>query len=415
MTQTLPARSRAAAASAALATVLLAGCSSGIDSDRQAVVAEDPETAAPVEASHAVPRLAVSYAGGVLVLDAASLEVVGQVPVDGFTRLNPAGDGRHVLVTAADAFRVLDVGTWSEPHGDHSHHYTSAPAFTGTEFAARKPGHVVRHAGRTALFHDGSGLVETFDPRGLADGKPAVDSHTTAEPHHGVAVELANGGLITTLGNEEERTGIVVLDRDRREVARDERCPGVHGEAAAANEVILFGCQDGALVYRDGLIAKITSPDAYGRIGNQAGAEASDVVLGDYKTDRDAELERPQRVMLVNTTTAALTPVDLGTSYTFRSLGRGPRGEALVLGTDGRLHVIDQNTGAVTNRIPVLGVWSEPDEWQSPRPALFVDGGTAYVSDPATSSLHAVDLGSGAVVRSTVLPQSPIELTGVSG
>ncbi|MGW6378777.1 zinc metallochaperone AztD [Rhodococcus sp. NPDC055112] len=415
MTHAPTPRVRAAAASAVLATALLAGCSSGIDPHEQAAAVVGSETAGPVEVSGATPRLAVSYDGGVLVLDAESLEVVGQVPVAGFTRLNPAGDGRHVLVTTGDAFEVLDTGTWSEPHGDHSHHYTAAPALTGTEFAANKPGHVVRHADRTVLFHDGSGLVEMFDPHGLADGKPTVDTYTTAEPHHGVAVELENGGLITTLGDEKARTGIVVLDRERREVTRNEQCPGVHGEATAANEVVVFGCQDGVLVSRDGAVTKISSPDAYGRIGNQAGTETSDVVLGDYKTDRDAELERPQRVMLVNTTTATMTPVDLGTSYTFRSLGRGPGGEALVLGTDGLLHVIDQYTGAVTSRIPVLGAWAEPEKWQSPRPALFVDGGTAYVSDPATKSIHAVDLETGAVVRSAELPQSPVELTGVGG
>jgi len=99
------------------------------------------------------------------------------------------------------------------------------------------------------------------------------------------------------------------------------------------------------LVYKNGAITKVQSPDAYGRIGNQAGSEESDIVLGDYKTDKDAELERPQRVSLTNTTTSELKLVDLGTSYTFRSLGRGPHGEALVLGTDGAIHVIDPNTG----------------------------------------------------------------------
>ncbi len=279
MTKTSTPRVRVVAVSAVLATAVLAGCSSGIAPHEQAAAAGESETAAPVEASGATPRLAVSYDGGVLVLDAHSLAVVGQVPVDGFIRLNPAGDGRHVLVTSGDAFEVLDAGTWSEPHGDHSHHYTAPPAFTGTEFAANKPGHVVRHAGRTALFHDGSGLVEMFDPQELADGKPVVDSHTTAMPHHGVAVELENGGLITTLGDEKVRAGIVVLDRERREVTRNEQCPGVHGEATAANGVVVFGCQDGVLVYRDGAVTKISSPDAYGRIGNQAGADSSDVVL----------------------------------------------------------------------------------------------------------------------------------------
>lgn len=135
--------------------------------------------------------------------------------------------------------------------------------------------------------------MRVFDPAGLSDGTPATTEFTTPEAHHGVAVELSDGSLLTTVGNEDERTGIVVLDRDRTEIARNEDCPGVHGEAVAADETVVVGCQNGLLIYRDGVITKVTSPDPYGRIGNQAGDEDSPIMLGDYKTEPDAELERP--------------------------------------------------------------------------------------------------------------------------
>jgi hypothetical protein len=118
---------------------------------------------------------------------------------------------------------------------------------------------------------------------------------------------------------------------------------------------------------------------------------------------------------LVNTDSGKLKLVDLGTSYSFRSLGRGPAGEALVLGTDGALHVINPLTGAVTNNIPVVPAWQEPEVWQNPRPTLFVQGATAYVSDPAAKKIHALDLKSGKVVRSAELEHVPDELTGVTG
>lgn len=403
---------RALALSLGVSAALVAGCSSGTDTTE---VAGPIQASAPAEASRATPRLTVGYDGGVLILDATTLAVVGQTDIDGFTRLNPAGDGRHVMISTDDAFKVLDAGTWAEVHGDHLHYYTADPALTEIEFAAGKPGHVVRHADRTVLFNDGSGLVESFDPHDLADGKPETRTYTTPQAHHGVAVELSDGGLITTIGDSESRNGIAVLDRDRKEIARNEQCPGIHGEAVAGQEVVAFGCQDGLLTYRNGVITKIDSPDTYGRIGNQAGSEASDIVLGDYKTDEDAELERPTRVALVNTTTGELKLVELGTSYTFRSLGRGPHGEGIVLGTDGALHVIDQNTGAMTARIPVIDEWTEPAEWQEPRPALFVQGSTAYVTDPTNKRIHAVDLEQGIATESTELPQVPRELTGVSG
>ncbi|WP_067649452.1 zinc metallochaperone AztD [Nocardia harenae] len=371
---------RALAAGACALALTAAACGSG---DEPATVA-DP--------------VAVTYDGGIAVLDGSTLEVGHTVDLEGFTRLNPAGDDRHVVVTSGSAFRVLDAATGQ---------------FTGTEFPAQEPGHVVRHAGRTVLFADGSGEVTAFDTAALADGSPRTEVYTAAAPHHGVAIELADGRLVVSLGTEERRTGILVLDAERREIARSEDCPGVHGEATAQGEAVVIGCQNGALIYRDGVITKVTSPTPYGRIGNQAGSAASPVVLGDYKRDKDAELERPQQVSLIDTATGGLRLVELGTSYTFRSLGRGPAGEALVLGTDGALHVIDPVRGAVTRSIPVLAPWQEPLDWQQPRPALFVRDGAAYVSDPATKQVHRIDLATGERTATATLPGTPNELSGV--
>lgn len=405
-------RSLGAVVALGTSVALLAACSSSSDST-DSETSESSAAAAPVSNSAATPRLTVSYDGGVLVLDAATLETVDDVTgIDGFTRLNPAGDGRHVFVSGSGAFTALDAGTWTSG----SEHFTSTPALTDVKFDATTPGHVVRHDGKTVLFDDGTGKVEIFESAALLEGeKPETDTYTTPEAHHGVAVELSDGALLTTLGNEDERTGIVVLDADRKEIVRNEDCPGVHGEAVAADETVVVGCQDGLLIYRDGAITKVQSPDAYGRIGNQAGDEDSPVLLGDYKVDPDAELERPTRVSLTDTVSGELTLVDLGTSYTFRSLGRGPAGEAIVLGTDGALHVIDVNSKSVTQTIPVVDAWEEPVKWQEPRPALFVHEGTAFVSDPAKNSVHAVDLSTGEVTQTGELAHTPNELTGVTG
>lgn len=217
------------------------------------------------------------------------------------------------------------------------------------------------------LFTDGTGEVNVFDPTALSSGKkPAGRTYTSATPHHGVAIELSDGSLLSTLGTEEKRTGALVLDRNDKEIARNEDCPGVHGEAAAKNEAVAVGCEDGILIYQNGTFTKIDSPDDYGRIGNQAGSDASPVLLGDYKTDPEAELERPTRVSLIDTEKKKLRLVELGTSYSFRSLARGPHGEALVLGTDGALHVIDPDTGKVEKKIPA---WAPGrSRWTGSRP-----------------------------------------------
>ncbi|WP_432128739.1 zinc metallochaperone AztD [Streptomyces sp. bgisy082] len=396
-------RSRATAGAALLIATSLALTACGTDPAGRTETRENRnKPGAPAEsgapAKPVTDPLVATYEGGLQVLDGRTLKVVKDIPMAGFNRVNPAGDDRHVIVSTSEGFRVMDAVD---------------QRLTDTEFKGPKPGHVVRHADRTVLFTDGTGQVTSFDPHDLAGGKPATTTYTSATPHHGVAVELRNGRLVSTLGTEEKRTGLVVLDKDRKEIARNEQCPGVHGEATAKDEVVVVGCEDGVLVYKNGAFTKVESPTAYGRIGNQAGSDLSLIVLGDFKKDKDAELERPRQVSLIDTTTGTMRLVDLGTSYTFRSLARGPHGEGLVLGTDGKIHVIDPEAGRVTRTIPVVGAWQEPLDWQQPRPALFVRDHTAYVTDPATKKIHAVDVETGKELASATLPATPNEISGV--
>ncbi|MGV9557280.1 zinc metallochaperone AztD [Streptomyces sp. NPDC003401] len=356
-------------------------------------------TAGATPASQVKDPLVATFDGGLYILDGESLELAKTIELPGFNRVNPAGDDDHVVVSTDSGFRMLNA---------------TGQALTGIEYKGAKPGHVVRHAGRTVLFTDGTGEVNVFDPADLSGGKkPEGRTYTSAEAHHGVAIELANGELLSTLGTEEKRTGALVLDKSNKEIVRNENCPGVHGEAAAENEAVAVGCEDGILIYKDGEFTKVDAPDDYGRIGNQAGSDTSPILLGDYKTDPEAELERPTRISLIDTEKKKLRLVDLGTSYSFRSLARGPHGEALVLGTDGAVHVIDQNTGKIQKRIPAVGEWQEPLDWQQARPTLFVRDHTAYVSEPGKKALHAIDLETGKKITSITLPESTNELSGV--
>ncbi len=418
MTPALPSslpRSLSAAA-LALPLVLLAGCAGAGASANAPIGGPSPSarvaSPAPAEVPGAAPRLVVTYDGGIQVLDATTLAPVADIPHAGFIRVSPAGDGRHVVVSSAGEFRMLDAGTWSEGHGDHAHHFTAAPTLTQVALPAQTPGHAVAHGGRIAFFDDGTGEVRVVD---AADVAGKARTHTTPSAHHGVAVELSDGTLVVSEGTKDARTGIRVLGADGEQVASSDDCPGVHGEAVAADEAVLIGCEDGVLVYRDGAITKVNSPDAYGRIGNQAGTDASTIVLGDYKSDPHAELERPTRVSLTDTRTGELTLVDLPASYTFRSLARGAEGEALVLGTDGNLHVLVPEAGTIVRSIPVIDAWEEPAEWQEPRPALVVLEGVAYVTDPMTKEIHAVDVAQGAVMRTAQLTVAPSEIAGASG
>lgn len=439
-----PRHLRLIAVAAVAATPALGACSTperapASSPDAEAVTSPDEQSASPQETTTNRPRLVATYDGGVLVLDGLDLEVVADIEMAGFNRLAGAGDGRHVLVshTASEpGWHVLDAGAWTAAHGDHAHHFVGEPRLTGEVIPADVPAHVVPHDRLTTLFDDGTGDITVIDPAVLADdhrgnhtdeeltdeehtddGDAAlvVARATSEAPHHGVAIRLSDGSMVATLGTAESRPGIRVVDATGAEVARNEDCPGVHGEGIAADETVVIGCENGVLLVRDGVITKIPSPTEFGRIGNVYVGEDDPIAAGDYKPDPDQGLVLNQ-VALVDTVTATIRVVDVpgGAGFTWRGVGRSD-GEVVVLGTDGALHVVDPVTGAPRATWPVIEPWSAPEEWQTAHPALVVLEGTAYVTDPATQSVHAVDVLTGEVWASAVLPHATNELVVVTG
>lgn len=380
----------------------LAACSSGTDSTDSTGTSEASSSASAAPSAPIVEPLVATYDGGLYVLDGETLEVKQDIPLEGFLRINPAGDHGHVLVTTGEGFRILNA---------------EGGQLTDDTFPAVDAGHVTPHGENTVLFADGTGEITAFDPHALeAGGLPETRKFKSQEPHHGVAVILADDTLVQTLGNPDTRVGAVAM-QGNREIARNEECPGVHGEAVAADEVVILGCENGVLEFANGKFTKIASPTPYGRIGNTRGHEDSPVVLGDMKVDADAEMERPNQFSLIDTTTDQLKLVQMpqGVSYWFRSLARGPQAEALILGTDGKLHVFDPVTGDLVKSIEVTGPWTEPDDWQQPGPAVFTREDAVYVSDPAAKQIHLVDLAAGNVANSVTLEQTPNELSGAVG
>ncbi|MFD7073426.1 zinc metallochaperone AztD [Nocardioides sp. NPDC059952] len=347
-------------------------------------------------------RLAVTYANGIAVLDAESLDVVEEFETEEFVRLNPIGDGRNLAVTTSEGFQVLDTRT---------------PELTDLVFPADTGGHVVHHGDNTVLFADGSGETTIFETGALGDaGKlPETTTWTAPDAHHGVSIVLEDGTLLTTVGTEESRSGAIALTPEGssfEQVAANDTCPGIHGEGTAADEAVVFGCEDGALLYRDGAFEKLQAPDEYGRMGNAYVSETSPIIVGDYNTDPDAEGYLLDTVTLIDTEKSTFKPVALpeGVEYTFRDVARGPEDLAYILATDGSIHVLDPATGKITDEFPVVKPWEGPVEWQDPHPAIKVSGDIAYVTEPAANTVHAVDLTSGEVTASVELDEQPNEI-----
>jgi hypothetical protein len=409
-------RTLAGLALTAGATLALTACSGGAATDAEAGAGSET---GGTTASAAQPRVALTYDGGLLVLDADTLEQEADIELAGFNRVNSAGDGRHVLVSTADGFQVLDTGSWTTSDGEHR---VAEPELTDLVFDAPTPGHVVRHGDRTILFADGTGETTVFETADLLDVSstgelPATERIPSPEAHHGVSIELEDGTLLTTIGDSEGRTGVRALDADREETARSEECPSVHGEGTTADEVAVFGCSDGVLIYDDGTFTKVPAADAYGRTGNAYVTDSSPVMVGDYNSDPDAEGYELTQLTMVDTAEKSSSVVTLpeGVAYTWKGVARTADDDALVLGTDGSLHRLDVETGEVTDSWPVIDPWTGPAEWQDSHPSLTVVGDSAYVTDAATRSIHRVDAATGEVLASAELPAAPNEIAVVTG
>ncbi|WP_430592656.1 zinc metallochaperone AztD [Humidisolicoccus flavus] len=402
---------------AGTAALTLAGCATtsgpGESTAPETSSAEDHDH--DHEHSESLESVVLTYDGGIYVLDAETLEVRADIPLEGFNRINPVGDGRYVLVSTEGGFRVLDTG---EAHGDHLHD----PELTDFTFAATTPGHVVHHADTTVLYDDGTGDITIFPTDSLAEAieidndLPETTTVTSPEAHHGVAIQLEDGTVLSTVGNSESRSGVRLTDTAGTELAVSDECPSVHGEGTLSDETALFGCSDGVLVFSDGAFTKLQSPDEYGRTGNQYISANSPIAVGDYNSDPDSEGYLLSKLVTVDTRSNSLEVLELpaGIEYTWRDVARGPDGEILVLGTDGALHVFDAESRELQESFDVIAAWEGPAQWQDAHPAISVIDGTAFITEPANNSVHAVDIETGEILASASLDAAPNEINTIA-
>ncbi|MDR2380671.1 MAG: hypothetical protein LBE08_05775, partial [Bifidobacteriaceae bacterium] len=237
--------------------------------------------------------------------------------------------------------------------------------------------------------------------------------YTTTAPHHGVAVPLPDGTLVVSEGTSEARTGAQALDADDAVIATSSDCPDLHGEGVAAAEAVVFGCADGALVFKDGAFTKLTAPEPRGRISTLYAVEESAVALGDYEVEGASE---NRLVALVNTAAGTISTVELPTAYYgFNDAARTEDGGAMVLGLDGVLYMIDVEAATVTAAYPVIAPYETPQTWQEPAPKLLVLDGMVYITEPAAKKIHVVDPATGELWKSVDLDVVPGEIQGVSG
>lgn len=301
-------------------------------------------------------------------------------PASGLTTL---GDGRHVAASVASrgAIHLVDSGTWTEPHDDHSHTFVSTPRLLDVSLASDRPSHVVAEHDEVVVFGDGSGAADRYSLEALATGRATPVSVKASVPHHGVGLPFGDGLLVSSAPSPAARPDAVLrVDGAGKVVQSFPGCPALHGETSG-DDWAAFGCLDGTLLIEGAtpVARKLAYPaGAVGRVGTWNRSRTGRHLIGALGTSGVLIVDR-------KTGTQHVTPI----AGVVHAVKTDPSDSAAtVLTRDGRLHRVTLATGAVRASASVLAPFAAPTG--APSPKLAVGLGRAVVTEPATGRVAVV-------------------------
>lgn len=338
------------------------------------------------EAPRPTLRVVVADAttGQTTVHHAASGRRLAEVTLTGpVSSLVTLGDGRHVaaVVASRNAVQLVDSGSWSEPHDDHTHTFLSAPRLLNLALTADRPSHVVAEHDDVVVFGDGTGAADRYSLAALIAGRGAPTTVRGSVAHHGVGIPFGDGLLVSAAPSPAARPDSVLhVDATGTVRTRFADCPGLHGETSG-DHWAAFGCLDGTLLVEGATptARKLAYPaGAVGRVATWNRSRTGRHLVGALGTSGVLIVDR-------KTGTQHLTPLP-GIVHAVKT--DPADSAALVLTRDGRLHRVAIATGAVRGSTAVIPPFTAPTG--APSPKLAVGLGRAVVSDPATGRVTVV-------------------------
>jgi hypothetical protein len=357
-------------------------------------------------------------------IDLASGKEIGRYDLDGYAALSLSESGRTVFAAQGEAnvVHAISSGIALSDHGEHRDIEVKDPAMLSAKITGVKPGHVVTHGNKVAVFYDREQNFSLFDEDSLHEGKAEPQAFDTMAAHHGVAVPMGRHMLVSVPDLKAEvkegelppRLGLRVLDGEGKQVGDIATCTGLHGEASSAR-LVAFGCQEGVLVARPG---GIDGPKLQmipygadlpkGKVSTLLGARAMQFFLGNYGEDKlvlidPDHAESPYRLIELPTRRVdfALDPSDPTSAY--------------ILTEDGKLHRLDTVEGTITQSETVTEPYSKDGHWRDPRPRLAVAGGEIAITDPRKSLVRMIDPKSLKEVRTIAVEGQPFSLVAAGG
>ncbi|QSB23867.1 YncE family protein [Curtobacterium sp. 24E2] len=305
-----------------------------------------------------------------------------------------ATDGRFLVTSDGDGDRttIVDGGSWTVDHGDHTHYYAAEPRVVGT-LEGGGPVQVHSSETMTTIAWPERGEAVVLDRAALGQGE--LDE--TARLDATVLLPLGEH-LVAAEGDT-----VRVLDGDGAQTGSTGTASAGHACTDPAGGIVtragaVVGCADGAVVVDDaGDASFVALPDDAERptafaarsgrptvagLAGDTGFWLLDVRQGSWQ---HVPTERPLRVVVA---------VDDQDEH--------------VVGVDdaGRVVVVTASTGKVATTDPLV----DGDR----APLLQLDAQRAYVADPTTPVVHEVDFADGARVARTVeLPFAPVAFAEV--
>jgi hypothetical protein len=395
-----------------LAPVLLAGCAAS--PPPAATTTDTPHGYVEGASESTEPQLhaaTVNASGELALLDLLSEEtsVIGQL--DDTTAVTT--DGRYVFASSASGdLSIVDTGTWTVDHEDHSHYYRATPSEVGVvEGTGAATVHTAGALTGIWFAESGEGIVLDYDA--LGDGEIVELARIDGEPHAGALVPLGGTVIATQVGADGSSTALQVFTADGEAIdGATAQCLGFSGSITTSVGAA-FGCADGAV------LATVAADDTVGfeRIAFPADSTAPAGTIP--ATHFGARKSRPTVAALAGTTGAwlldtrertwTLLPTEVPLLQVDAADDRD--GNVVALAADGRILVLDPATGATVAATAPLLAASVADPELLAGVELTVDTARAYINAPAEGLVYEIDYADGArIAREFPIEGSPLFL-----
>ena len=358
-------------------------------------------------------RFVVNFDDGTTaVVSEEALETVASFDTN-VSYITSGPDDRHVFMSNRKEgyVQVLDTGVYDDKTGSP---VEAEPILYDYTMEGKEPAHIVSNAGTTAIFYDGSGVIELYKDTDLVRNdaiRPEPIQIGSVPAHHGVAVPVNGAGFITsTIPNAADKTrgnGIQKVEKDGQVIEIEAEILRLHGEAASKvgdKELFTFGGEGKVFVYdaKTNEGEDILLPDKEARVGSFASDINSKYLIGNYGSKEKPELGT--NITVINVDNKTVEKVDLKTAYLY-FFAHDSENTAYVLGTNGVMFIIDLEAKAIKDEVKVM------DPWESGEgkvvPSIAITEKNVIITDSKTKTIKVINQKDLLVTESKPFEKTP--------